>query len=56
MEDPEVGSFLDFMTKPFMGVWNGNSNLAQKLDFIEFRFPASEGDNNYKEAPEYERF
>lgn len=56
-EDPEVGSFLGFMTKPFMGVWDGQSKLARKLNVIDFRFPSSNGDNNYHEAPEeYDRY
>lgn len=51
--DPEVGSpFIDLMGKPFMGLWDPNSKLAQNLDFVEFKFPASDGDNNHHDAPD----
>lgn len=52
-EDPEVGSpFMDFMSKPWMGLWDGRTKIAQKLDVIDWRFADRPGDNNYKEAPE----
>lgn len=51
--DPEVGSpFMDFMGKPFMGLWNPNSKFGRALEDIEFQFPDSKGDNNHHDAPE----
>lgn len=42
---------MGFMTKPFMGLWNGNSELARKLDVIDWKYEKSYGDNNYNDAP-----
>ena len=43
---------MDIMSRPYLGLWDKDSGLAQKLNHIELRFPASEGDNNYEDAPE----
>lgn len=44
--------FFKFLGEPFMGIWNPESKVAQRLKHVDIKFKPSDGDNNYKDAPE----